>query len=130
MSAFAVSIEDKPGELARLCEAMASNGVNLLLCATTYSGGAVVAFIADDEAAAEDVLEAESVEYLMRPALTVRLENLPGAGAAAFRKLADAGVNVDLLLPVRISDDLFFAVICVDDEAVARTVLGDQVVAD
>jgi hypothetical protein len=130
MSAFAVSIEDKPGELARLCEAMASSGVNLLLCATTYSGGAVVAFIADDEAAAEDVLEAEGVEYLMRPALTVRLENLPGAGAAAFRKLADAGVNVDLLLPVRISDDLFFAVICVDDEAVARAVLGDQVVAD
>jgi hypothetical protein len=130
MSAFAVSIEDKPGELARLCEAMASSAVNLLLCATTYSGGAVVAFIADDEAAAEDVLEAEGVEYLMRPALTVRLENLPGAGAAAFRKLADAGVNVDLLLPVRISDDLFFAVICVDDEAVARAALGDQVIAD
>ena len=130
MSAFAVSMEDKPGELARLCEAMASSGVNLLLCATTFSGSAVVAFIADDEAAAEEVLEAADVEYLMRPALTVRLENLPGAGAAAFRKLADAGVNVDLLLPVRISDELFFAVICVDDEDAARAALGDQVVAD
>ena len=130
MSAFAVSMEDKPGELARLCEAMASSGVNLLLCATTFSGSAVVAFIADDEAAAEEVLEAAGVEYLMRPALTVRLENLPGAGAAAFRKLADAGVNVDLLLPVRISDELFFAVICVDDEAAARAALKDQVVTD
>jgi hypothetical protein len=130
MSAFAVSMEDKPGELARLCEAMASSGVNLLLCATTFSGSAVVAFIADDEAAAEEVLEAAGVEYLMRPALTVRLENLPGAGAAVFRKLADAGVNVDLLLPVRISDELFFAVICVDDEDAARAALGDQVVAE
>ena len=128
MSAFAVSLEDQPGELARLCEAMADSGVNLLLCATTYSGSAVVAFIADDEAAAQDVLEAAGLEYLMRPALTIRLENLPGAGAAVFRTLADARVNVDLLLPVRISDELFFAVICVDDEDAARAALGDQVV--
>jgi len=128
MSAFAVSLEDQPGELARLCEAMASSGVNLLLCATTYSGSGVVAFIADDEASAQEALEAAGLEYLMRPALTVKLENQPGAGAAAFRKLADSGVNVDLLLPVRISDELFFAVICVDDEAAARAALGDQII--
>ena len=130
MSAFAVSLEDQPGELARLCEAMADSGVNLLLCATTYSGSGVVAFIADDEASAQEVLETVGMEYLMRPALTVKLENLPGAGAAAFRKLADAGVNVDLLLPVRISDELFFAVVCVDDEAAARAALGDRVVTE
>ena len=128
MSAFAVSLEDQPGELARLCEVMASSGVNLLLCATTYSGSGVVAFIADDEASAQEALDAVGLEYLMRPALTVKLENLPGAGAAAFRNLADAGVNVDLLLPVRISDELFFAVICVDDEAAARAALGNQVI--
>jgi len=130
MSAFAVSLEDQPGELARLCEAMADSGVNLLLCATTYSGSGVVAFIADDEASAQEVLETVGMEYLMRPALTVKLDNLPGAGAAAFRKLADAGVNVDLLLPVRISDELFFAVVCVDDEAAARAALGDRVVTE
>ena len=130
MSAFAVSLDDQPGELARLCEAMAGSGVNLLLCATTYSGSGVAAFIADDEALAQDVLEAAGIEYLIRPALTVKLENLPGAGAAAFRNLADAGVNIDLLLPMRISDELFFAVICVDDEEAARAALGDQVVAE
>jgi len=130
MSAFAVSLEDQPGELARLCEAMAGSGVNLVLCATTYSGSGVVAFIADDEASAQEVLETVGMEYLMRPALTVKLENLPGAGASAFRKLADAGVNVDLLLPVRISDELFFAVVCVDDEAAARAALGDRVVTE
>ena len=130
MSAFAVSLEDQPGELARVCEAMADSGVNLLLCATTYSGSGVVAFIADDEASAQEVLETVGMEYLMRPALTVKLDNLPGAGAAAFRKLANAGVNVDLLLPVRISDELFFAVVCVDDEAAARAALGDRVVTE
>lgn len=128
MSAFAVELKNQPGELARLCEAMASSGVNLLLCATTHGGSGVVAFIADDEASAQAVLDSAGIEYLIRPALTVRMENLPGVGAETFRKLADAGVNVDLLLPVRISDELFFAVICVDDVAAARGALGGQVV--
>ena len=100
MSAFTVELDNHPGELARLCEAMASSGVNLLLCATTHGNRRVVAFIADDEAAAQAVLDGAGIEYLLRPAVTVRMENLPGAGAAAFRKLAEAGVNVELLLPV------------------------------
>jgi hypothetical protein len=129
MSAFTVELDNQPGELARLCEAMASSGVNLLLCATTHGGsGGVVAFIADDEAAAQAVLDGAGIGYLMRPALTVRMENLPGAGAAAFRKLADAGVNVDLLLPVRISEEEFYAVICADDSAAAERALAGQVV--
>ena len=36
MSTFTVELDNRPDELARLCEAMASSGVNLLLCATTY----------------------------------------------------------------------------------------------
>jgi hypothetical protein len=98
------------------------------LCATTHGGSGVVAFIADDEVSAQAVLDSAGIEYLMRPALTVKMQNLPGTGAATFRKLADAGVNVDLLLPVRISGELFFAVICVDDLAAARGALGGQVV--
>jgi hypothetical protein len=128
MSAFTVELENKPGELARLCEAMAGSDVNLVLCATTRGGSGAVAFIADDEASARTVLETAGIEYTMRPALTVRMDNVPGTGAATFRKLADVGINTDLLLPVRISDDLFFAVICVDDVDKARNALGDQVV--
>jgi hypothetical protein len=129
MSAFTVELDNQPGELARLCEAMASSGVNLLLCATTRGGSGVVAFIADDEAAAQAVLDGAGIGYLLRPAVTVRMENLPGAGAAAFRKLADAGVNVDLLLPVRISEEEFYAVICADDAAAAERALAGQVVS-
>lgn len=53
------------------------------------------------------------------------MQNLPGVGVPTFRKLADAGVNVDLLLPVRLSDELFLAVICVDNVDAAGAVLGD-----
>jgi hypothetical protein len=130
MSAFTVKLDNHPGVLARVCEAMASGGVNLLLCATTHGSSGIVAFIADDEDAAQAVLDGAGIEYLLRPAVTVRMENLPGAGAATFRKLADAGVNVDLLLPVRISDEEFFAVICADDAAAAESALGDQVITE
>jgi hypothetical protein len=129
MSAFTVQLDNQPGELARLCEAMASSGVNLLLCATTHGKSGVVAFIADDEAAAQAALQGAGIQYLIRPAVTVKMANLPGAGAATFYKLAAAGVNVDLLLPVRISDDEFYAVICADDPAAAEGALGGQVVS-
>jgi hypothetical protein len=130
MSVFTVDLTNQPGELARLCEAMADRGINLVLCATTRGEDGTVVFIADDEASAETVLQDADIGYMMRPALTVRMENQPGAGAATFRKLADAGVNADLLLPVRVSDELFFAVICVDDVDKARHALGAQVIRE
>ena len=129
MSVFTVDLKNQPGELARLCEAMAGRGVNLILCAAARGEDGTVAFVADDEASAETALTAAGARYTRRPALTIRMENQPGTGAATFRKLADAGVSVDLLVPVRVSDDLFFAVICVDDPDKARRALGVQVIS-
>jgi hypothetical protein len=128
MSVFTVDLANQPGELARLCEAMAGRGINLVLSAIAREDGGTVAFIADDEAGAQEVLDGAGLRYAMRPALTIRMDNQPGTGAATFRKLADAGVNADLLLPVRVSDALFFAVICVDDQDKARQALGAQVI--
>ncbi len=128
MSVFTVDLKNQPGELARLCEAMAASDVNLVLSATAVGESATVMFIADDEATAQTVLEDAGIPYAMRPALAIRMENQPGTGAATFRKLANAGVNTDLLLPVRVSDELFFAVICVDDQEKARHALGTQVI--
>jgi hypothetical protein len=79
---------------------------------------------------ARDALEGADIEYTERPALTIRMENVAGAGAKAFRKLADAGVNIDLLLPVRVSAEEFLAVICAENLDAAASALGDQVVSD
>jgi hypothetical protein len=128
MSVFTVDLANQPGELARLCEAMAGRGINLVLSAIAREDGGTVAFIADDEASAREVLDGAGLQYAMRPALTIRMENQPGTGAATFRKLANAGVNAGLLLPVRVSDALFFAVICVNDQDKARQALGAQVI--
>jgi hypothetical protein len=57
MSVFTVDLKNQPGELARLCEAMASRGINLILSATARGEQGTVVFIADDEASAETVLQ-------------------------------------------------------------------------
>jgi hypothetical protein len=128
MSAFTVEFDNQPGELARLCEAMAARGVNIVVCGAAHGDAGTVGFIADDETAARAALEAAQIEYDEHEALTVRMDNVPGAGATTFRRLAHAGVNVNLLLPVRVSTDEFLAVICADDLDAAAGALGDQVV--
>jgi hypothetical protein len=55
-SVFTVDLNNQPGELARLCEAMAGAGVNLVLSATIRGEGDTVVFIADDKASAETVI--------------------------------------------------------------------------
>jgi hypothetical protein len=130
MSAFTVQMGDRPGELARLCEAMASHKVNIVLSAIAHGERGSIAFVVDDERGARTALQDSGIEFVERPALTVRMENVSGAGATSFRRLADAGVNVDLLLPVQVSRDEFFAVVCVDDVDTARAALGPNVVGD
>jgi hypothetical protein len=128
VSAFLVELKNQPGQLAELCEAMAARGVNIVLCGTATGDRSTIAFIADDEAAARTALERAGVGFTEREALTVRMENVAGAGAATFRKLAAANVNLELLLPIRVSDEHFFAVICVDDIEAARSAVGEQLV--
>lgn len=81
------------------------------------------------ENAARDALQAAEIDYVQREAVTVRLQNVPGAGAATFRRLLEANVNLEGFLPVRMFVDECYAVICPDNVAAALAALGDQVVA-
>jgi hypothetical protein len=130
MSAFTVQMEDRPGELARLCEAIAAHKINIVLSAIAHGDRGSVAFVVDDERLARTALDDAGIEFTERPAITVRMENVPAAGAGVFRKLAAAGVNLDLLLAVQVSQEEFFAVICVDQLGPARAALGEQIVGE
>ncbi|HEY6747829.1 MAG TPA: hypothetical protein VI357_19190 [Mycobacteriales bacterium] len=130
MSAFTVEMQSRPGELARLCEAMAGGKINMILSAVTDGDRGTVAFVVDDEQAARTALDEAGIDFRERPAVTVRMDNLPGTGAVAFRRLADAGVNLELLLPVQVSPQEFYAVLCVDDAESAYAALRDYVVGE
>jgi hypothetical protein len=129
MSVFTLDLANRPGELARLCDVIAARGVNLVVCGVAHGEHGAVAFIADDENAARDAMRDSDIDYFERDALTVRLQNVAGAGAAVFRTLLEANVNVEVFLPVRIFDEEVYAVICPDDVAAASAALGDRVIA-
>ena len=92
---------------------MAARGVNIVVSGTTRGDAGTVAFIADDEAAARTALKMQRFRTPSERRSPSGWQR-PGCGSGGFRKLADAGINVELLLPVRVSTEEFHAVICAD----------------
>jgi hypothetical protein len=91
-----LSLESKPGVLANIGGILAKAGINIEgLCAgeTTWGRGKVRLLVANP-AAAETALKAAKMRCGREEAVTVTLENRPGALAEAAQKLSKARINV------------------------------------
>jgi hypothetical protein len=97
---FTVILDDRPGELARLGEALGGSGVNIRgLAAFTGEGRGVVHVLIDDRdvTRARDALGHAAMGVAdEREVLVVDVEDRPGTLGELTRELADANVNVDL----------------------------------
>jgi hypothetical protein len=120
-----VILEDRPGELARLGEALGDAGVNMRgIAAFTGEGRGVIHVLIDDAdvtRAGEALKHASMGVADMREVLVVDVEDKPGTLGELTRELAEANVNVDLAYTtfggVRV-------VIATDDMDSARARLG------
>jgi len=127
---FVVQLEDRPGELATLLERLAAADVNVMVAAITSSGTGTVTLIGDNDTATRETLSGAGYAFETRHAIKVRAANRPGEGAAFCRRLADAGVNIEFVLPLTITQDIAVLVLGLDDPAKAEAALGDRVVPD
>lgn len=127
MNAFLVELENRPGEMARVTEAVAAREVNILVYGLGTRTSAALAFLANDEAKARSALKEKEIRFREVPVLFVRLKDVPGQAASVSRKLAKAGVNIEVFLPVDTRSTSFTAAIGVDKLDAAKTALGDQV---
>jgi hypothetical protein len=95
---LAVTVEDKPGELASLGEATGRAGINIDgVCCFASEGRFVVHLLVDDAAGARRAVEnAGYTSIEEREVVLVGLEDRPGALGETARKIADAGVNVEV----------------------------------
>jgi len=95
---LAITVEDKPGELAALGEAAAKAGINLDgVCCCPAAGHVVVHVLVEDAAGARGAFEAAGYGLIeAREAVVVSVDDRPGALGAVARKVADAGVNIEL----------------------------------
>ena len=131
MKAFVVGTEDRPGELSRIGEAMGTAGVNITaLAGLTGEGAGLIGFLVSDEAGARGALRAAGIEAKEVEVIRIALADYSDALAKATRKLATAGVNIELILSTGISHGKGGVVLAVSDPRRARTLLGDLVVDD
>jgi hypothetical protein len=130
VNVFVVQLEDRPGELATLLERLATANVNVMVAAITSSGAGTVTLVGDDDKATQQTLSGAGYSFDAHDAIKVRAANQPGEGAAFCRLLADSGVNIQLMLPLTITQDIAVLVLGVDDLAKAEAALGDRVVPD
>jgi hypothetical protein len=92
---FTVRLKNEPGALAALAEALASHGIDIRSVAAGALGSSgCVVLTTNNDSAARDVLRRSKYAFVESEALTVALEDRPGALAALTRRLADAGVNI------------------------------------
>ena len=97
-----VSLEDRPGTLADLGEALGAAGVNIEgLCATTNEGRGFIHLLVEDVAGARRALQSAGVKIEGETDVIVGEipgnVDRPGTMGAMARKVADAGVNVTLV---------------------------------
>lgn len=131
MIAYIVELEDRPGELARVTEAIASRGINIVSGAGIGLGGpGAVALLTNDEEGTRSALDQAGCSYRQTQIVPISLPDRPGALADAARRLADAGVNVELLIPTRVGGEGNVTVgIGVQDVEKARSALGELATA-
>jgi hypothetical protein len=90
-----LNLQSKPGVLANLAGILGKAGVNIEgVCAVETAGRGKIRLLVSDTARAEAALKAAKVRCGREDAISVSLENRPGALAEAAQKLAQAKVNI------------------------------------
>jgi hypothetical protein len=94
-----VVLEHRPGTLAALGEATGAAGINVEgLCGVARAGQPEMHILVDDAAAARQALADAEIEVSdEREVVVHEIEDRPGAAGEVARRVADAGVNLDLV---------------------------------
>jgi hypothetical protein len=121
MKDLAIALDNRPGALAAMGEALGRAGVSVEGGGAWVVAGAGIAhFLFEDGAAAREALEAAGIRVLAeREVLVQRLkQDVPGQLGLLTRRMAEAGVNIEALY----SDHDHQLILVVDDIARGREV--------
>ena len=98
MKDLTISLGDHPGSLAKVGEALGKAGVNIEgICGVTVQGKGVIHLLVGDAAKARRALEANHIDVAKETEVMVLpIEDRPGVLGNVARRLANAGVNLQL----------------------------------
>jgi hypothetical protein len=125
MNAFLVDLENQPGAFAKVAEAIAKKGVNITNVggATCGDGGRAILMTADP-AATRTALDAIGASFKELEVTETALRHEPGTLATATRRLADAGINVEAILPTGMTGNEVSVGFVTSNPAKAREILS------
>jgi len=94
-----VILEDRPGTLGDMGEALGKAGINIEGCCGFRSEGkGVIHILVEDVGAAQRVLQQAGLEVCdERQVLILEVEDRPGVFGDVTRRIANVGVNIDLI---------------------------------
>jgi hypothetical protein len=124
MKDLAIELDDRPGALAEMGEALGRAGLSIEGGGVFVAGGVGVAhFLFEDAAAARAALEAAGIRVVAENEVVVlRLrQGEPGQLGKLARRMADAGVNIT----VQYSDHDHQLILVVDDLERGRAVSAE-----
>ena len=126
MKDFSIQLTDRPGDLARVAEALSRGGVNIKgLAAVSIGRVALAHIIPDDIEAARSALEESNIRFTESEVHTVLLENKAGQLADVVRRLSEAGVNLEALYLTGVLDDLIEVAIVSDNSKKVKKLLRE-----
>jgi hypothetical protein len=124
MKDFAIQLTHRPGELARVAEALSKYGVNIkALSGVAIDNHVVVRIIGDEPESARTALERANIRFEEEEVVKVLLENRAGELAKVSIKLAEAGVNLRAIYLTGIVEDLVELAVVADNPKKARRAL-------
>lgn len=93
---LALFLDNKPGTLARVCEALAAAKINIYaLTISDTVDHAVVRMIVSDPGKALNIFEEHGTLVVESEVLLVSGDNKPGSLASIAKKLGDVGINIE-----------------------------------
>ncbi len=125
MIAFLVDLKNTPGAFATIAEALGAKGINITGVGGASCGDSGRAVLTtSDDAATRTTLAAAGATFEEREVVEASLAHTPGSLGKATRRLADAGVNIDAIMPTGMSGNEVTVGFATDSPAKAREALG------
>ncbi|HTC85744.1 MAG TPA: ACT domain-containing protein [Candidatus Acidoferrum sp.] len=127
MNAFIVDLKNKPGELAKVVEAISARRINITGFTGATSGGTgTLVLTTVDESGTRQALTEGQWHYRPIELVATPLVDKPGSLAEVTRALARAGINVEAVLPIAMTGSTVQVAFATDDPVKARDILDRQ----
>lgn len=117
-----VEVDNKPGALLSVCEALGSNNIDAISC--TEAGHTAIHLVVSDADAAEEALRAVG-SVTLKEIVAFQMANEPGAVASIAKACSDAGVNIHTIYATTAGEGGAMVYVDVDDLPKAQEVCGD-----